>query len=113
MLNLNDVCYTYTFRFREIICCGTIYRGLYNEVMVDPRYIKPCKYRLAHCKLRANGSKSDSEVSDNATTKTYSDSSSDSGYDESSNQGVALDNAFKKDQVGIEEINSQIPKENN
>lgn len=78
--------------------------------MIDPRYIKPCRYRLAHCKLRINGSKSDPEVSDNATTKTYSDSSSDSGYDESSNQ--ALDNAFKKDQVGIEEINSQIPKEN-
>jgi len=28
--------------FRELICCGIIYRGLLGEVMVDPRLYKRC-----------------------------------------------------------------------
>jgi len=27
---------------RELICCGVIYRGLFGEVMVDPRLYKRC-----------------------------------------------------------------------
>lgn len=71
--------------------------------MVDPRYLKPCMNRLATCKLRMN--KPETELSENSSTKMYSDSSSDSGYDESSNQGITLENAFKKDQVSIEITN--------
>lgn len=82
---------------------------MFNEIMVDPRYLKPCRNRLAFCKLGMN--KRESELSDTSSTKLYSDSSSDSGYDESSNQGLISENAFKKDQVSIE-INSQNSKVN-
>ena len=34
-------CSTFLF-FRELICCGVIYRGLFGEVMVDPRLYKRC-----------------------------------------------------------------------
>ncbi|KAJ8956483.1 hypothetical protein NQ314_006720, partial [Rhamnusium bicolor] len=83
--------------------------GLHNEIMIDPSVMKPCNNRIARCKLQLNNSKLQSVISDSAITKVYSDSSSDSGYDESSNQEMSSDNAFRKDQVGIEEINSQIP----
>lgn len=97
------------FSYRETICCGRIFRGRFNEIMVDPRYLKPCRNRLAFCKLGLN--KPETEMSDTSSNKLYSDSSSDSGYDESSNQGVTLENAFKKDQVSIG-INSQNSKLN-
>ncbi|XP_074029724.1 SIN3-HDAC complex-associated factor isoform X2 [Leptinotarsa decemlineata] len=97
---------------KETICCGVIFRGLYNEVMIDPSYIKPCSSRLASCKLQSNGNKSLKGSADNTTSKMDSDSSSDSGYDESSNSGMSADNAFKKDHVGFEEINSRIPAVN-
>ncbi|XP_056647597.1 SIN3-HDAC complex-associated factor-like [Diorhabda sublineata] len=31
---------------QEKICCGTIFRGKYDEVMFDPRSMKPCENRL-------------------------------------------------------------------
>nr|CAH7734283.1 unnamed protein product [Callosobruchus chinensis] len=27
---------------KEILCCGVIFRGLHNEVMIDPNLLKPC-----------------------------------------------------------------------
>ncbi|XP_076170485.1 uncharacterized protein LOC143148240 isoform X1 [Ptiloglossa arizonensis] len=102
---------------REIICCGTIFKGPYGEVIVDPSLIKPCIGCIARQQRQqqtntlscspAHSSASASPVHSSAsaspahsvesgtetavskqTSKTFSDSSSDSGYDESSNQGV-------------------------
>ncbi|XP_018579838.1 uncharacterized protein LOC108917591 [Anoplophora glabripennis] len=28
---------------KETLCCGTIFRGMYDEILVDARFIKPCK----------------------------------------------------------------------
>ncbi|CAG9833096.1 unnamed protein product [Diabrotica balteata] len=97
---------------KETICCGVIFRGLYDEIMLDPTCMKPCRSRLATCKLALDIAKPETEQCENTgSSKLYSDSSSDSGYDESSNPGLpATDNgAFKQDQVGLEEINSRIP----
>ncbi|XP_066585805.1 SIN3-HDAC complex-associated factor [Prorops nasuta] len=103
---------------RETICCGTIFKGLYGEIIVDPSLIKPCIGCLARQQARqrqttvlrnspAHSSASASPIYSSAsaspvhsiesgtestiskpTSKTFSDSSSDSGYDDSSNQGV-------------------------
>lgn len=100
------MCY---FCCRESICCGTVFKGLDGELMLDYRFLKPCTARLDMCKLSANKPKPEKEVNESTGTKLFSDSSSDSGYDESSNQGTIIaDSAFKKEQVSIEEINSQI-----
>lgn len=74
-------------------------------MLVDPRNFKACGRRLANCKMREN--KQDGETSENPSPKLYSDSSSDSGYDECSNQGITLETAFKKDQVSIE-LNNKV-----
>ncbi|CAG9862334.1 unnamed protein product [Phyllotreta striolata] len=111
---------------KETICCGTVFKGLYNEIMIDPRFMKPCRYRAsAGCKLGPSSTgKPEAEQCESGSSKAYSDSSSDSGYDESSNQGstpvAGPDNAtFKaqclplplnKEQVGLEEVNSRIPE---
>lgn len=78
--------------------------------MLDYRFLKPCTARLGMCKLPSNEAKpTEKELNESTGTKQFSDSSSDSGYDESSNQGTIIaDSAFKKEQVSIEEINSQI-----
>ncbi|KAL1130897.1 hypothetical protein AAG570_012138 [Ranatra chinensis] len=71
---------------REKICCGTIFVGPRGAVIVDPRFVKPCRTRTegkTHClsgPLKAQTAKA----------KGFSDNSSDSGYDESSNQGSEL-----------------------
>ncbi|CAH0546544.1 unnamed protein product [Brassicogethes aeneus] len=101
---------------RETICCGTIYRGLNNEIMLDSRLFKPCNSRLEKCKRQmpepaalvvgkqqAQAAAAETDGIATTTTKVYSDSSSDSGYDESSNHA---------EKVSIEEINSQIPQPN-
>lgn len=85
---------------------------------MDPSFFKPCNDRLSKCKRKQatieTSIESDGTV---VVTKLYSDSSSDSGYDESSNQGTLPDNntynnnnVIKKEQVSIEELNRQIPK---
>lgn len=35
---------------RERICCGVIFRGLNNEVVVFPKFLKPCEARLSKLK---------------------------------------------------------------
>nr|CAI5868332.1 unnamed protein product [Callosobruchus analis] len=30
---------------KELLCCGVIFRGLHNEVMIDPHFLKPCSNR--------------------------------------------------------------------
>lgn len=105
------------YNFREIICCGTIFKGRYGEIIVDPSLIKPCIGCIARQQRQqqtnalscspVHSSASASPVHSSASaspahsvesstetmvskqaSKTFSDSSSDSGYDESSNQGV-------------------------
>lgn len=59
--------------------------------------------------LQVNGTIQDASV----ITKNYSDNSSDSGYDESSNPATAYNNAFKKvEQQSISELNSQLHHSN-
>lgn len=113
--------------FREKICCGTIFRGLNGEVLLDQRFLKPCNARLASCKLRRNECKTESDISDTSSSKVYnSDSSSDSGYDESSNQSNGVDtttsSTFKKTESvpssesqtssSIAETHTEIPQAN-
>ncbi|XP_067012875.2 SIN3-HDAC complex-associated factor isoform X2 [Anabrus simplex] len=87
-----------SFWKREKVCCGTIFKGPYGEVIVDPRFLKPCRgcsssktvqdRGTATADPSTSGAVSNSGSSPSKLTKTYSDSSSDSGYDESSNQGL-------------------------
>lgn len=78
------------FLYRETICCGTIFRGQNDEVMVDHTYIKPCLGRIAMCKAKALAQSTPSAIREGPTKGVYSDSSSDSGYDDWSNQGLAM-----------------------
>uniref|UniRef100_A0A0C9QAF4 Fam60a_1 protein n=1 Tax=Fopius arisanus TaxID=64838 RepID=A0A0C9QAF4_9HYME len=112
-----------TYFKRERICCGEIFRGLYGEIIVDPSLIKRCagclslQRRPREVNAPANASPfhsssaaspvhsaassspahsvdSSSEVS-KTTGKIFSDSSSDSGYDESSNPGIGESKIIK------------------
>lgn len=69
-----------------------------------------------NCKNRLNVVKEGGDVPHaSVITKNYSDNSSDSGYDESSNPGlVDNNNAFKKDvqQVSISKLNNQLHNTN-
>lgn len=87
------------FFFRETICCGTIFKGPNGEILVDTRFLKPCNARLQQlCKLGVNENvKPELEISEASISKGYSDSSSDSGYDESSNQGAIFNYNLKKE----------------
>lgn len=90
---------------REIICCGSIFRGANGEIIMYPSSLKPCE-NLTRRQLTSSltvtspihSSASTSPVhsvespssgpeTSSKQTKTDSDSSSDSGYDDSSNQG--------------------------
>ncbi|EGI58586.1 PREDICTED: protein FAM60A [Acromyrmex echinatior] len=90
---------------REIICCGSIFRGANGEIIMYPSSLKPC-VNLARRQLLSSLTvaspthssastspihsvelPSSSSETSSKQTKTDSDSSSDSGYDESSNQG--------------------------
>ncbi|KAF7274310.1 hypothetical protein GWI33_013027 [Rhynchophorus ferrugineus] len=75
---------------KESLCCGTIFRGLNDEIMVDPSYLRPCPARLAMLKSKTPSATGQSTLPDPANAKVYSDSGSDSGYDDSSNQGMAM-----------------------
>lgn len=82
---------------------------------MDLRFLKPCDARMQMCKLRSNNAvKAPAEGTEPVVTKGYNDNSSDSGYDESSNQGPAADNSFKKEvqPVSIAQINTEIPMVN-
>ncbi|KAF7988557.1 hypothetical protein HCN44_001130 [Aphidius gifuensis] len=93
------------------ICCGIIFKGPYGEIIIDQSLFKTCSSCLLRQKnkqqlINTNNSFHSSSVSpphsvDSATATTttsteltkqtgkiFSDSSSDSGYDESSNQGI-------------------------
>uniref|UniRef100_A0A023EX91 Uncharacterized protein n=1 Tax=Triatoma infestans TaxID=30076 RepID=A0A023EX91_TRIIF len=66
---------------RQKICCGTIFVGPMGAVIVDPRLITPCRRRRA-------GLKCAPPPPPPMKAKDTSDTSSDSGYDESSNQSA-------------------------
>ncbi|KAJ4429643.1 hypothetical protein ANN_21844 [Periplaneta americana] len=117
-----------SFWKREKVCCGTIFKGPYGAIIVDPRFLKPCR----GCKSQQQEKKAVTSgglghaAGDNAPnghddgssgmkgsklTKSYSDSSSDSGYDESSNQGMGegghhRSNATGRRSNGREESNT-------
>jgi len=74
-----------TFWKREKVCCGVIFKGPHGQVIVDPRFLKPCMYKRAHNHPHAAAA----PTTEASSTKVYSDNSSDSGYDESSNPGEA------------------------
>lgn len=99
--------------YREKICCGIIFKGPNGELLLDSRFLKPCDARLQMCKLRSsnNAAKAQTDGTEPVVTKGYNDNSSDSGYDESSNQGSA---EFKKEvqPVSISQINTEIPMVN-
>ncbi|XP_067209562.1 SIN3-HDAC complex-associated factor isoform X2 [Linepithema humile] len=89
---------------RQMICCGSIFKGAYGEVIMCPPFLKPCTLLTRqlvtsltsaspiHSSASASpahsveSTSSSPETNSKQSTKTFSDSSSDSGYDESSNQ---------------------------
>ncbi|XP_012279287.1 SIN3-HDAC complex-associated factor isoform X2 [Orussus abietinus] len=125
---------------REVICCGTIFKGPYGEVIVDPSLIKPCIGCIARQQQRrqsnilgsspqhssASASPAHSSASASPahslesavdtttvpkpTSKSFSDSSSDSGYDESSNQGVGESKITKLIQNSHSSVKQQAVK---
>ncbi|KAL1516584.1 hypothetical protein ABEB36_000481 [Hypothenemus hampei] len=84
---------------KETICCGAIFRGRNDEILLDYSHFKPCAGRLAMCRTNNKTTKGPetatvpvTTTSPGAVTSTTkglytSDSSSDSGYDDCSNQG--------------------------
>ncbi|KAK5642428.1 hypothetical protein RI129_008595 [Pyrocoelia pectoralis] len=99
---------------QENVCCGIVFRGPNNELLVDTRFLKPCNARLANMKHGYSSSKVSGEIVDTLLPKNYSDNSSDSGYDESSNPGAADNNAFKKaaQQVSLSHIKNELQDSN-
>lgn len=95
---------------REKICCGEVFKGPHGELLLDPRFLKPCTARLQVCKLQSPESKVSTDGNETTISKAFSDSSSDSGYDESSNQGLGGENAFKKEvqQVSISQLGTEV-----
>lgn len=89
------------------MCCGTIYKGPNGEVLIDPRFLKPCKARLAAiCKTVPEPTSEEKALnSDSSSSKSdsSSDSSSDSGYDESSNPGAEKESASTSSKYKKEE----------
>ncbi|XP_054275844.1 SIN3-HDAC complex-associated factor-like [Macrosteles quadrilineatus] len=86
-----------TFWKREKVCCGVIFKGPHGQVIVDPRFLKPCVYKRAHAHTHvaaptttATNTTAAVATTDASSTKIYSDNSSDSGYDESSNPGEVV-----------------------
>ncbi|CAG9770411.1 unnamed protein product [Ceutorhynchus assimilis] len=73
---------------KEATCCGTIFRGQSNEIMLELGTMKPCQRRITMCKAKAQITQTPIVVV--ASKGSYSDNSSDSGYDDYSNQGVAM-----------------------
>lgn len=113
---ISNICYTYFYLhllyiyiffvlYREIICCGSIFRGANGEIIMYPSSMKPCVHlprrqiitsltvaspthsSASTSPVHSVESPSSSPETSSKQTKTDSDSSSDSGYDESSNQG--------------------------
>ncbi|XP_050300708.1 SIN3-HDAC complex-associated factor isoform X2 [Anthonomus grandis grandis] len=75
---------------KETICCGTIFLGQNDEIMVETRSLKPCSARMAMHKAKAIIAATPINISEGPVKSVYSDSSSDSGYDDCSNQGIAM-----------------------
>lgn len=74
-------------------------------MLLDPSFLKPCNAQLKLCKLRLETSKGENGA-DTSATKVYSDSSSDSGYDESSNQGGMIgEHGLKAEVINAEVAN--------
>ena len=70
--------------FRQKICCGTVYVGPCGAVLVDVRLMKStCPKRTPCAPLSPP-----STASSSSKSKAFSDNSSDSGYDESSNHSL-------------------------
>ncbi|KMQ87968.1 protein fam60a [Lasius niger] len=111
---------------REVICCGSIFKGANGEVIMYPSFLKPCISCFTRRQLTASlafvspihssasvspahsvesTSSSNTETNSKQSTKTFSDSSSDSGYDESSNQyeSKIAKNVQIKEDVEMEE----------
>lgn len=79
--------------------------------MLDPRFLKPCDARVQMCKLRSSKVvKNQTDGTEPVVTKSYNDNSSDSGYDESSNQGSVAEKEVQP--VSIAQINTEIPMVN-
>lgn len=81
--------------FREKICCGTIFVGPDSSIIIDKRLLIPCERRLRGGKCAAlpsasQGRPQDSKAPAQGKTGQFSDNSSDSGYDESSNSSAEL-----------------------
>ncbi|XP_044732808.1 SIN3-HDAC complex-associated factor [Chrysoperla carnea] len=87
-----------SFWKREYVCCGTVFIGPTGELLVDPRFLKPCSSHRKGEQVNNETNETNSTSSavrspesalskSTLTLKSFSDSSSDSGYDESSNPG--------------------------
>lgn len=58
---------------REKICCGVIFRGLFNEVAVFPKLLKPCDYRLMKTGEQSGASCQKNASNDNSTAAANDD----------------------------------------
>jgi len=94
----------YFLSYREIVCCGSIFKGSYGEIIIHPAFFKPCTSCLSRRQLPISSasaspihssastspthsvestSSSSERTSLKQSTKTFSDlSSDDSGYDD-------------------------------
>ncbi|XP_022191999.2 SIN3-HDAC complex-associated factor [Nilaparvata lugens] len=77
---------------REKVCCGIIFKGRNGQVLIDSRFFKPCDHRDATSSppsvttVVAPSHAPKATCPTTASSPPFSDTSSDSGYDESSNQ---------------------------
>ncbi|XP_040570426.1 SIN3-HDAC complex-associated factor [Lepeophtheirus salmonis] len=81
---------------RQSVCCGTIFRGPYGEVVIDPRFLNPC----GTCKKKGTNEKSkksssdEEDVLDTDGSADESISSSGSGCDARSPKSCDDDEGF-------------------
>lgn len=78
------------------MCCGIVFKGAGNELAIDMTNFKPCRNHYSTQKRQKSvDSTTDviSSVLPSAKDKVFSDNSSDSGYDEYSNQEKNKENS--------------------
>ncbi|XP_044754502.1 SIN3-HDAC complex-associated factor-like [Coccinella septempunctata] len=75
---------------REVICCGTIYRGRCGETLSDPRFLRPCGAALKSSQHETKEiDNDDSYINTGSSSETSSCNTSDSGEDEYLNRGMS------------------------
>lgn len=70
------LCFEILIASREKICCGIIFKGPDNEVLIYPKLLKPCSCRQKMYKIHINGSGSSDTASVTSSSQIEDDANS-------------------------------------